>query len=75
MLELTTSAAFESPQNKLSLLKTLRIKTHVLKQLVRIIYETKVIERNAYLSFAEDLEEISKMTNGWIAYIETKTGR
>lgn len=50
MLELTITAVFEPPQNKLVPLKTLRIKTHVLKQLVRILYEAHVIEQPTYFA-------------------------
>jgi len=50
----------------------LRIKTNVLKNLVRTEYEIKIIDMKTYLRISEQLVEISKMTNGWINFVNGK---
>lgn len=72
ILSLAIETAF-SPQNmKISILETLRIKTNVLKNLVRTEYEIKIIDMKTYLRISEQLVEISKMTNGWINFVNGK---
>jgi len=53
-------------ENKFSLLSDARIKTEVLKRLVRIASDLNVIENKAYLNLESLLQEISRMVNGWI---------
>ena len=50
----------------------LRIKTNVLKNIVRTEYEIKVIDMRTYIRISEQLVEISKMTNGWINFVTEK---
>ena len=63
------SAAFEQKNRKTELLETARVTTEVLKRLVRIVNELNIIPLHAYLALESDLQEISKMTNGWIKYL------
>ncbi len=65
---LTTTAALETKNNKFQILNSTRIKIEVLKRLFRIACELKIIEDKKYIEFEIDLQEISKMTNGWIKY-------
>jgi hypothetical protein len=58
---------------KVGTLETLRIKTNVLKNLVRTEYEIKVIDTKTYLRISGQLVEISKMTNGWINFVTEKS--
>jgi len=56
--------------NKLPALNSARIKIEVLKRLLRIVYELKLIEIKKYIELESELREISKMTNGWIKYLK-----
>lgn len=69
---LTITAALETKDNKLPTLKSVRIKIEVLKNLIRMIYELNIINYKKYIDLEFDLQEISKMTNGWIKYLDTK---
>ena len=69
---LTITAALENQNNKLIILKSNRIKIELLKNLIRIIYELNIINYKQYIDLESDLQEISKMTNGWIKYLDTK---
>src|SRR3989344_789175 len=64
------TAALELRENKLVILNSARIKIEVLKRLIRITYELNVIESKKYINLESDLQEISKMTNGWIKYLK-----
>jgi len=66
---LTTTAAFEIKNNKFLILNSARIKIEILKRLIRIACELKIVEDKKYLELELDLQEISKMTNGWIKYL------
>ena len=65
-----TTAAFEIKTNKFPILNSARIKIEILKRLFRIACELKIIEDKKYLRFEFDLQEISRMTNGWIKYLK-----
>ncbi len=69
ILELVITAALENKQNKGPILNSARVKIEVLKRLVRISCELKIIEYKKYISLESDLQEISKMVNGWIRYL------
>lgn len=53
-------------------MEKLRIKTNILKNLVRTEYEIDIIDMKTYLRISEQLVEISKMTNGWINFVTEK---
>ena len=69
ILNLIISASLETKENKLLLLKSARIKIEVLKKLIRISCELQIITNKIYINLELDLQEISKMTNGWIRYL------
>jgi hypothetical protein len=69
LLDLIISASFENRNLKIPLLKTARIKIEVLKRLIRISFDLKIIEMGKYIESESELQEISKMTNGWIKYL------
>lgn len=69
-LELIIAAALEEKDNKLGYLKPARIKIEILKRLVRNCLELKIIEDKNYLLLETQLQEISKMVNGWIKYLK-----
>jgi len=66
---LAITAAFETKNNKFPILNSARIKIEVLKRLLRIASELKIVQDKIYLALEIDLQEISKMTNGWIKYL------
>ena len=70
LLELSITAAFEAKINKSVLLSSARIKTEVLKNLVRKSLELKIIERKKYIEIQTELQEISKMINGWLKFLK-----
>ena len=68
-MNLIIAASFENKNNKFSLLNSARIKIEILKRLMRIASELNIIENKKYLNLEFDLQEISKMINGWIKYL------
>ena len=72
LLSLSVESAFTPKIQKKFILEKLRIKTEVLKQIIRTEYELRIIEEKIYLRLSEQLIEISKMTNGWINFITQK---
>lgn len=72
ILSLLINASFEQKVEKIIILKKTRIQVETLKQLIRTEYEIKVIPDKYYLKLEENLQEISKMTNGWLKYTETQ---
>ena len=69
-MTLILEAVFETKINKLPILNHVRIKIEILKRLFRILNELKIIPDKTYLSAETNLQEISKMTNGWIKYLK-----
>jgi len=75
-LETTTliiNASLEIKTNKLPILNSARIKIEILKRLIRISHELNIIGRKKYIELESDLQEISKMANGWIKYLLKKS--
>ena len=72
LMTLVISAFFEEKSSRLALLHTARIKIEVLKRLIRIMSELNIIKSEKYIELEFNLQEISKMTNGWIKYLERK---
>lgn len=69
MLELSITAALETKSDKPRSLNILRIKPEILKRLIRNSYELKIIERKTHINLEKELQEISKMINGWLRYL------
>lgn len=72
MLMLAIESAFKSMQTKKNSLEILRVKTEILKHLIRTEKELVLIEEKTYLRLEEELIEISKMINGWITFVMQK---
>lgn len=70
ILNLILIASFEEKIRKITFLNTARIKIEVLKRFFRIAHELNIINRKKYIEFEYALQEISKMTNGWIKYLK-----
>lgn len=69
-LELVIAAAFEARENKKSILNSARIKIEILKHLIRTENGLHIIQDNTYLDLETKLQEVSKMVNGWIKYLQ-----
>ncbi len=44
----------------------------MLKQLIRLEMELKIIDDKIYILWQENLQEISRMTTGWIKFLQQK---
>jgi len=71
-LSLAIEAAYRPKFQKKSSLEILRIRIDVLKHLIRTESELALIDNKKYLQLAEQVVEISKMTNGWINFLTQK---
>lgn len=70
LLTLLIEASFQAKTLKGSTLRKARLRVEVLKHLIRTEYELKILSEKNYLFAASFLQEISKMVNGWIKYIQ-----
>jgi len=73
LMSLIIAASLESKVNKLPILNSTRIKIESLKRLIRICRELNIIDDKIYIIIESSLQEISKMTNGWIRYLLKKS--
>lgn len=69
IINLSITASLEAKNNKLNSLNPARIKIESLKILFRVAYEIGIIEQKKYIELELDLQELSKMVNGWIKYL------
>lgn len=70
IINLTIAAALENKNNKMPLLNSARIRIETLKQLIRLTLKLNIIGQKQYLDLESCLQKISKMTNGWIKYLD-----
>lgn len=68
-IQLIIMASLEPKTSKLPALNNARIKIELLKNLIRISNDLSIISNNKYIELESDLQEVSKMTNGWIRYL------
>lgn len=69
-LNLSLEAILQNKAEKRVPLKQLRLKIELLKNLIRLAHELKIFEDKSYLTLQTDLQEISKMTLGWLRYTQ-----
>ena len=62
-------ASLTSRNNKLAIIREIRISVETMKYLVRISHELSIIDQKKYISIESKLQEISKMATGWEKYI------
>ena len=72
MLRLSLDAALRGMEAKVPIVKELRIVIEVTKQLIRISHELNIVNQQKYIVLEGRLQEISKMTSGWINYLAQK---
>ncbi|MEK7616276.1 MAG: four helix bundle protein [Patescibacteria group bacterium] len=65
-IALAIKARFQTGIEKVPTLKDLRTNIEILKRMVRLMQELDIIGLSLYQAFEEELQEISKETNGWI---------
>ncbi|KKR07520.1 MAG: hypothetical protein UT32_C0010G0037 [Parcubacteria group bacterium GW2011_GWC2_39_14] len=71
-LRLAIKAALMQKLEKLPVVKELKIEIETLKQFIRLELELSTLKEKNYGVFQEKLQEISKMTSGWIEYLQQK---
>lgn len=74
-LHLSIEAALLTKEEKLPIVKKLKIEIEMPKQLVRLEQELGIINEKIYLAWQEKLQEISKMATGWINHLLKKESR
>ena len=66
ILENLIEAEFSLKYNKIKLLEKASVKLDLLKLLIRICYELKLINLKKYIQIEKSLQEIGRMLGGWI---------
>ncbi len=56
--------------HKLELLENINAKLDLEKVLLRLAYDNKCLNNKAYLNLESHLQELGKMTGGWIRYLK-----
>jgi hypothetical protein len=62
-------AALESRLGKRETLARARIRIEMLKRFIRLMRELNTVPEQWYLGTESELQEISKMTSGWLKYL------
>lgn len=61
-------AVYAQKMEKISFLREIDSKVNLLKILVRLTYEMKILDNKKYIDLQEKLQEIGKMVGGWMRY-------
>lgn len=69
-MDLLINASLEIKSNKPPILNSARIKVEALKRLIRLTNDLKIIDNKKYIALESELQEISRMINGWIKYLK-----
>jgi hypothetical protein len=72
ILQKLITAEFSPANKKLEILENTRILLEVLKHFIRTEHELKIIDEKTYIRIEMLVIETSKMTNGWIKYLQNK---
>jgi len=68
--ELISQVTLYPKEQKIEILIKLSSKIDLLKVLLRLSYDNKDLSQQTYLSLQEQLQEIGKMTGGWLKYFK-----
>ncbi|MBI5221935.1 MAG: four helix bundle protein [Candidatus Magasanikbacteria bacterium] len=71
-LRLSIEAALLCKDEKMPIVKKLKNQIELLKQFARLEMELKIIDEKVYISWQTSLQEISKMANGWLIYLQKR---
>jgi hypothetical protein len=72
VLELTFTASYRPPEQKIILLAKTITSLDLLKFFVQLAWENKLIPDNKYIEISQKLEEIGRMLGGWKRGLKTK---
>lgn len=70
ILELAFTASYLNKQEKLPFIRKTAAKLDVLKFFLQLAWEIKVLDNKKYIALSEQLNEIGRMTGGWIRQVE-----
>ncbi|MCC6934379.1 MAG: four helix bundle protein [Candidatus Yanofskybacteria bacterium] len=70
IIEDLIAGALETKALKRAPLVHARLRIEMLKRLIRLMHELKAVPEKWYIATEQELQEISKMLNGWIRYVE-----
>lgn len=73
ILELTFTAAYLPPQEKIVLLEKTISRLDILKFFLQLAWESKLVPSNKYTGLFGKLEEIGRMLGGWRKGLQSKT--
>ena len=65
LLELTFTASYLSPEQKIVLLTKASSRLDILKFFIQLAWENKLVPTEKYIEFSKKLEEIGRMIGGW----------
>ena len=68
VLEGIIAAGHYSGSKQLEILRSLSIQLDMLKIFVRLSHETRCIDKEVYLEIETKIQEIGRMTGGWIKF-------
>jgi hypothetical protein len=72
VLELVCLAEYDEINSKLKKLNKISNNIDLLKVLIRLLYETKSSTKKKYILLEGNLQEMGRMTGGWIKDIKNK---
>jgi hypothetical protein len=72
LLELIYKAYYAKMENKSGLIVEAISKNDIIKYLLQIAFENKLIKEKEYLNISVKLQDVGKMLNGWRANIDMK---
>ena len=72
LLELIYKAYYASMENKSVIIVEAITKNDIIKYLLQIAFENKLIKEKQYLELSEKLQEVGKILGGWKKGIESK---
>ncbi|MEK7529095.1 MAG: diversity-generating retroelement protein Avd, partial [Patescibacteria group bacterium] len=75
ILELLFDANAKYGTQRIFILKKIDIKLKILKIMVRLAFDVKVIDQKKYISLEKELQEIGKMLGGWIKSSSNKVAQ
>lgn len=70
ILGLSIKAALTEKESKIPIINEIRIRTEIIKHLVRASNHLKIIDDKEYIRIEESLQEISKMAAGWLNFLK-----
>lgn len=70
ILELLFLANAKQNHEKIPILDSIDIKLKILKTVIRLAFDSKIIDQKKYLKLEESLQEIGRMLGGWIKSVK-----